>query len=481
MGRKKKKQSKPWCWYCNREFDDEKILIQHQKAKHFKCHICHKRLYTGPGLSIHCLQVHKEAIDKVPNSLPNRCNIEIEIYGMEGIPPDDVKEHEKQKQGKQGRAQSPSSGEDEPVQKKPKSEGLLGNGPAPSMLPHGQMMPGQGPPGMQYQGQFAPGQFAPMGPMGPMGPMMGPPFMAPGFPSRMMGPVGQMPGMPQGQQPGQPNAQAAGPGKPLFPSAANIATTGASAPVGADFKPIVTTAQSTTGAIGPVKPTFPAYSDTKENKGGSDSKDAPKVALINTATSTSKIMHPPEDISLEEFRAKLPKYSKSPSKSDSSTTVPAQSPVQSQISENDQRNAAVAAMARFQPRPQMAVSAPGPVAMAPVSTASMGLGMMRHAVALGPHMSHAQMLHGGNMNMMRPGPPMGIHPGLIGAAVPQGPSMQQMQQMQHMQHMQQMQQHMQQPMQPHMAMQPHMPPHMNPYGGGPPMAFPPMLMHPRFR
>ena len=25
MGRKKKKQTKPWCWYCNREFDDEKI------------------------------------------------------------------------------------------------------------------------------------------------------------------------------------------------------------------------------------------------------------------------------------------------------------------------------------------------------------------------------------------------------------------------------------------------------------------------
>lgn len=67
MGRKKKKASKQksWCWYCNREFDDDKILVQHQKAKHFKCHICHKKLYTGPGLSIHCMQVHKEAIDKV--------------------------------------------------------------------------------------------------------------------------------------------------------------------------------------------------------------------------------------------------------------------------------------------------------------------------------------------------------------------------------------------------------------------------------
>ena len=57
MGRKKKKPIKPWCWYCNRIFDDEKILIQHQKAKHFKCHVCHKKLFTGPGLAIHCMQV----------------------------------------------------------------------------------------------------------------------------------------------------------------------------------------------------------------------------------------------------------------------------------------------------------------------------------------------------------------------------------------------------------------------------------------
>ena len=88
--------------YCNREFDDEKILIQHQKAKHFKCHICHKKLYTGPGLSIHCMQVHKETIDKVPNSLPSRGNIEIEIYGMEGIPAEDLRAHELNKGGAYG-------------------------------------------------------------------------------------------------------------------------------------------------------------------------------------------------------------------------------------------------------------------------------------------------------------------------------------------------------------------------------------------
>lgn len=96
MGRKKKKPLKPWCWYCNREFEDEKILVQHQKARHFKCHVCHKKLYTAPGLVIHCMQVHKETVSTVPNSLPHRCNCEIEIYGTEGIPAEDVTLHEKE-------------------------------------------------------------------------------------------------------------------------------------------------------------------------------------------------------------------------------------------------------------------------------------------------------------------------------------------------------------------------------------------------
>lgn len=43
--------------YCNREFDDDKVLVFHQKAKHFKCHICHKKLFSAPGLAIHCSQV----------------------------------------------------------------------------------------------------------------------------------------------------------------------------------------------------------------------------------------------------------------------------------------------------------------------------------------------------------------------------------------------------------------------------------------
>ena len=76
------------------------MLTYHQKAKHFKCHICHKKLYTAPGLAIHCSQVHKETITSVPNALPNRDNLEVEIFGMEGIPEADRIAHELQIRGR---------------------------------------------------------------------------------------------------------------------------------------------------------------------------------------------------------------------------------------------------------------------------------------------------------------------------------------------------------------------------------------------
>ncbi|KAE9613870.1 hypothetical protein Lal_00015998 [Lupinus albus] len=94
MGKKKKRvSSKVWCYYCDREFDDEKILVQHQKAKHFKCHVCHKKLSTAGGMTIHVLQVHKESVTKVPNAKPERESTDIEIYGMQGIPPDVLAAH----------------------------------------------------------------------------------------------------------------------------------------------------------------------------------------------------------------------------------------------------------------------------------------------------------------------------------------------------------------------------------------------------
>lgn len=43
-------------------------------------------------LTLHAFQVHKETIDSVPNAIPGRVDIELEIYGMEGIPEKDMQE-----------------------------------------------------------------------------------------------------------------------------------------------------------------------------------------------------------------------------------------------------------------------------------------------------------------------------------------------------------------------------------------------------
>ncbi|KAH8734327.1 hypothetical protein BGZ61DRAFT_490322 [Ilyonectria robusta] len=84
---------RPWCYYCERDFEDLKLLISHQKAKHFKCDRCGRRLNTAGGLSVHLNQVHKENLSQVENALPNRQGLEVEIFGMEGIPAEILDQH----------------------------------------------------------------------------------------------------------------------------------------------------------------------------------------------------------------------------------------------------------------------------------------------------------------------------------------------------------------------------------------------------
>lgn len=86
-------RTKPWCWYCDREFDDDKVLIQHQKARHFKCSHCHRKLNSGSGLVIHVAQVHKVTMERVPNAIAGHDTPEVEVYGMEGIPAGDLDRH----------------------------------------------------------------------------------------------------------------------------------------------------------------------------------------------------------------------------------------------------------------------------------------------------------------------------------------------------------------------------------------------------
>ncbi|PHH93226.1 hypothetical protein CDD83_10164 [Cordyceps sp. RAO-2017] len=85
--------ARPWCYYCERDFEDLKLLISHQKAKHFKCDRCGRRLNTAGGLSVHMNQVHKETLHQVENALNNRQGLDVEIFGMEGIPHDILEQH----------------------------------------------------------------------------------------------------------------------------------------------------------------------------------------------------------------------------------------------------------------------------------------------------------------------------------------------------------------------------------------------------
>ncbi|KAM7386751.1 hypothetical protein PAMA_009395 [Pampus argenteus] len=398
MGRKKKKQMKPWCWYCNRDFDDEKILIQHQKAKHFKCHICHKKLYTGPGLAIHCMQVHKETIDGVPNAIPGRTDIELEIYGMEGIPEKDmderrrVLEQKNQETQKKKQSQDDSDEYDDDDEPGPSFQqpatGQPQAGYIPPMTQPG-MPPGSGAPGIP------PGSYSGIPPM-----MPGVPPMMPGMPPVMPGmhpgmiPMGRMmppgPGMPPmmpGVPPGMPPPVAHRPGithmaqvspsanvltrpvvpaatapsaqpdvtTPLFPSAGQMGSRVASTSAGSSsadsqsaspkaLYPI--TSQTMSGSphhppstsSDPSKPTFPAYTQataamTSPNTGSSTVSKPPstvtsKPATLTTSSATSKLIHPDEDISLEELRAQLPRYQRSiPCQGQATASAPSVSPV----------------------------------------------------------------------------------------------------------------------------------------------------------
>ncbi|KAJ7077169.1 hypothetical protein B0H15DRAFT_789960 [Mycena belliarum] len=82
-------------------YDTSPVLMQHQKAKHFKCNMCPRRLNTAGGLAVHIQQVHKlepENLPRIENALPMRDGYEIEIFGMEGIPAPDVADYKRRKE-----------------------------------------------------------------------------------------------------------------------------------------------------------------------------------------------------------------------------------------------------------------------------------------------------------------------------------------------------------------------------------------------
>lgn len=249
MGKKKKQnavkdEKEAWCYYCDRVFEHEEVLIQHQKAKHFKCPTCSKKLSTAGGLVVHNSQVHKETITVVPNAKEGRESVDYEIYGVNGIPEEAFAE----RAAKKARVAEANTDEVTPVTKQETHPDVLAPGqpagvPGQPVLPqfHPQMpgMYGQPMPGMPFHPIGQPG-FAGMmgGPRPGFNPMQNgvpqmqhgaqrmPPHMfggPPGSNGQFQGmygaPGGPMPGYPRGVPPGPPRNLPPGHDPPPAPPA----------------------------------------------------------------------------------------------------------------------------------------------------------------------------------------------------------------------------------------------------------------------
>eukprot|EP00427_Karlodinium_veneficum_P059748 CAMPEP_0169385108 /NCGR_PEP_ID=MMETSP1017-20121227/43879_1 /TAXON_ID=342587 /ORGANISM="Karlodinium micrum, Strain CCMP2283" /LENGTH=240 /DNA_ID=CAMNT_0009485899 /DNA_START=18 /DNA_END=737 /DNA_ORIENTATION=- len=86
---------KPFCYYCDREFDSTKTLIQHQRSKHLACSECGLKFDTVTGLRVHMLNAYKKPMKEVPGAIPGRENPDIVVHGMEGIPKSIIEEKTK--------------------------------------------------------------------------------------------------------------------------------------------------------------------------------------------------------------------------------------------------------------------------------------------------------------------------------------------------------------------------------------------------
>lgn len=108
MGRSKKgpvvKTYTEFCYWCDKEFEDERILIQHQLTKHFRCPECKSgssgKCNTLHGLIGHYRRVHTADLMFVPNAKRGRDNpmASMQIVGMRNVP-EDVLAEWRQKSG----------------------------------------------------------------------------------------------------------------------------------------------------------------------------------------------------------------------------------------------------------------------------------------------------------------------------------------------------------------------------------------------
>ncbi|MCP9265432.1 hypothetical protein DINM_020729 [Dirofilaria immitis] len=269
--------------YGSKEKARRETLVLHQKAKHFKCHICHKKLFTGPGLAIHCMQVHKETIDKIPAALPGKDSVEVEVYGMEGIP-DDAQEESAKKESKNTTTPVP-----------------------PLIAPFPMLPPGKFRIGFILEGipPMIPG-FPPLPPSGM--PPFGPPFM-PGVPAppRALPPLPVVP--PGSAQPALtslvvPTAYLIRPKISLVTYEKSVEqhelTTRVPLPNGPMGVPGIPGPGTINTQSTPAVPAaFPAYSDPSSSKTTEPERIREIPNQIQRLGAKIHIMHPDEDISLD--------------------------------------------------------------------------------------------------------------------------------------------------------------------------------------
>lgn len=80
------KKQKAWCYFCDKVFDSEVYLIDHQKKTHFRCPICRRQKINCKALVEHMSKVHQEILSEVPNAIHGRESPDNSIFGMKGIP-----------------------------------------------------------------------------------------------------------------------------------------------------------------------------------------------------------------------------------------------------------------------------------------------------------------------------------------------------------------------------------------------------------
>lgn len=285
MGRKRKKpaagknagKGAPFCYYCGRGFPDEKVLIQHQKARHFKCEKCYKKMMSAHALMNHMYQVHKETLTKVHNAKEGRESVELAIFGMAGVPQEAIEDRAKRAAAKGAASDDSDDSEDEgdddssdddakgiDLTKEP-TVSVPQQVQAPAAPAYPMKYQGMQYPGQQQQYPGMPNMMPPMRPM--MGQMMG--YFHPHHPHMGMP---MMPGMDPYAQQYNPNPNLYQPQRP---------------PVAPGHTPNDSREEYAGGHTGPVE------GEESDKKGGP----------------TTKVLFVYKDVlSMEEKRALHPRY-----------------------------------------------------------------------------------------------------------------------------------------------------------------------------